>query len=300
MRTSYASIDSDGCPLAATVRVPSGAGPHPAIVFTGPLTSLRDQAVRAYAEPLTDSGFLTLTFDHRNFGESGGLPRQHEDPQGKLADLRAAVAALLRRPDVDGHRIALCGISIGGGYALQAAASDPRVAAVVTVAGAFNSPLRTLRRLGPERYRAMLSQLLSAARGPNGEPSYLPVVSSGPGPAMIAGEEQHAYYMTGSGRSPHWINRITVASAYHLMTFDALSAADLIAPTPILVVHGRQDGYCSPELAREVHERAGGPKKLVWLDTESHVDIYGQMTLLSIAVEEITTFLADQWRRRPG
>jgi uncharacterized protein len=291
-RTSSTVLDSEGCPLAATIRVPAGPPPYPAIVFTGPLTSVRDQVVGGYAEALSRRGVLTLAFDHRNFGESGGLPRQHEDPQGKLADLRAAVTAVQRRRDVHPDRIALGGISIGGGYALRAAASDPRVAAVVTVAGAFNSPARHFRQLGPRRYRELLGQFLPAEPAAGAEPRYLPVVTSGSGPAMVAGDEQHAYF-TGRGRSRHWVNRITLASAYHLMTFDALSAVDLIT-TPLLVIHGRQDDYCSPELAREVYDRAPGPKRLVWLDTASHVDVYDHPALVSAAAEEIAAFLTAQ------
>jgi uncharacterized protein len=38
---------------------------------------------------------VTVTIDPRNFGESGGEPRQREDPAGKLADLRAACTAAI-------------------------------------------------------------------------------------------------------------------------------------------------------------------------------------------------------------
>jgi fermentation-respiration switch protein FrsA (DUF1100 family) len=294
MRGISIVIDSDGCPLAATVRVPRGDPPYPAVLLTGPLSSVRDQAVARYAEPLTERGFLTVTVDHRNFGESGGHRRQHEDPEGKLADLRSAVTELRRREDVDPDRIALCGLSLGGGYALRAAATDPRVAAVVCVAGGFNSPAHTFRRLGPERYQAMLRELLDIERTPGGEPAYLPVVSEGNGPAMLAGEEHYDYYMTGGGRSQHWVNRITTASAYHLMTFDALSAAELIAPTPILLVHRRNDRYCSPQLAQMVYERAGGRKKLVWMDADRHVDLYDHPQLVARVVDEVADFLADR------
>src|SRR5690348_16985857 len=83
----------------------------------------------------------TLASDHRGFGGSGGRP-QHEDSQGKLADLRAAVSHLAARDDVDPARIAVVGVCLGGGYAVRAAAQDPRVKAVAGVAGGYNSPER--------------------------------------------------------------------------------------------------------------------------------------------------------------
>ena len=291
MTTFHTVLDSAGCRLAATVGIPAGQPPFPAIVFTGPLTGVRDQVVAGYAERLGELGFVTLTLDHRNFGESGGQPRQHEDPQGKLRDLRTAVAALIELPEVAADRIALFGISLGGGYALQAAVTDPRVAAVVCVAGAFNSPLRTFRKLGPRAYRQVLERFLPAESGPDGEAAYLPVVAAGDGPAMIAGAEQYAYFASHRGRSSHWENRITAASAYNLILFDALSAADLLGELPLLLVHGRRDDYCSPDVAREVYQRAAGPKKLVWLDTDCHVDLYDRSDLVSRAVEETAAFL---------
>src|SRR6516162_11404459 len=95
----------DGLRLAGDLRVPAQRGPAPALVFTGPFTGVRDQVTGLYAERLAAAGFATLAFDHRNFGESGGRPRRHEDPQGKLADLRAAVSFLRERPEADPERI---------------------------------------------------------------------------------------------------------------------------------------------------------------------------------------------------
>jgi dienelactone hydrolase len=87
------------------------------VVLTGPLTGVRQQVTGHYAERLHRHGSSTLAFDHRGFGESGGR-RAHEDSQGKLADLRAAVG-----------RIGVVGVCLGGGYAVRTAAADPRIAA---------------------------------------------------------------------------------------------------------------------------------------------------------------------------
>ena len=112
---------------------------------------MKDQVVGNYAERLADEGFVTLAFDHRNFGDSEGEPRQHEDSAGKLADLRDAVGYLASRPEVDPDRIAVVGVCLGGGYAVRAGAFDPRVRAIAGVGGAYNSPHRLQERLGAGR-----------------------------------------------------------------------------------------------------------------------------------------------------
>ena len=103
---------------------------------------MKDQVVGNYAARLADEGFVTLAFDHRNFGDSEGEPRQHEDAAGKLADLRDAVGYLASRPEVDPDRVAVVGVCLGGGYAVRAGAFDPRVRAIAGVGGAYNSPHR--------------------------------------------------------------------------------------------------------------------------------------------------------------
>ena len=107
----------------------------------------RSRASRTRSSATTPSGsptkgFVTLAFDHRNFGDSEGEPRQHEDSAGKLADLRDAVGYLASRPEVDPDRIAVVGVCLGGGYAVRAGAFDPRVRAIAGVGGAYNSPHR--------------------------------------------------------------------------------------------------------------------------------------------------------------
>ena len=146
---------SEGIELVGDLRLP-GVGPGavgvaeaeagigdgwPAVVLTGPFTGVKEQVTGSYAELLAAAGFVTLAFDHRGFGESGGR-RQHEDSQGKLADLRAAVSALAARAEVDPARIGLAGICLGGGYAIRAAAQDPRVRAVAGNRGRLQQPGR--------------------------------------------------------------------------------------------------------------------------------------------------------------
>jgi dienelactone hydrolase len=85
---SEVTFVSDGLELAGHLRVPSQTtGPGPGLIFTGPLTGVKEQVTGHYADALAQRGYVTLAFDHRGFGASEGRPRHHEDPAGKLADL---------------------------------------------------------------------------------------------------------------------------------------------------------------------------------------------------------------------
>lgn len=277
---------SDGIDLVGELRVPDGPRPGPAVVLTGPFTGVKEQVVGHYAELLTAAGFATLAFDHRGFGESGGR-RGHEDSQGKLADLRAAVDLLAARDEIDPARIGIVGICLGGGYAVRAAAADPRLAAVAGIAGGYNSPAWLVERMGLAAYRLALRSMVDRYD------DHLPAVAPDGEDAAMGGAEPYAYYGTDRSASPRWANRVTVGSQHSLMTFDALGAAALLGSTPLLVVHGRTDAYCAPELAAELHRRATGEKRIVWLDCEQHIDLYDAAPWVTRAVDATADFLRD-------
>ena len=286
-------LDADGITLVGDLRVPPPGGRAAGLVFTGPFTGVRDQVTGLYAERLAAAGYVTLAFDHRNFGESQGQPRRHEDPQGKLADLRAAVSFLRARPEVDPERIGAIGICLGGGYALKFAAFDPRVKVFAGIAGAYNTPYAMRSGMGPDHYRQVLASFTAVSEDHDhgGAVQYVPAVAA-EGEAAMPGDEPFAYYGTGRGSSASWENSVTRTSVRELLTVDNMIGADFLSPVPGLIVHGVQDAFCSPDGAREAYERMGEPKRLVWLDATLHIDLYDTEPFVSQAVEAVTGFLA--------
>jgi uncharacterized protein len=285
---------ADGITLTGDLRVPSAGDRGPGLVFTGPFTGVRDQVTGLYADRLAAAGYVTLAFDHRNFGESQGQPRRHEDPQGKLADLRAAVSFLRARPEVDPERVGAVGICLGGGYALKFAAFDPRVKVFAGIAGAYNTPYAMRSGMGPDGYRQALASFAAAAEehDQGGEVQYIPAVAT-EGEAAMPGDEPFAYYGTGRGASAYWENSVTRASVRELLTVDNMAGADFLSPTPGLIVHGVEDAYCSPEGATEAYERMGEPKRIVWLDSKLHIDLYDNQRFVTQAVAAVAAFLTE-------
>jgi len=285
MTVERVTFEADGLTIVGELHLP-GDGPGdggPGLVLTGPFTGVKEQVVGTYARRLAEAGIAALAFDHRGFGEGAGR-RQHEDAAGKLADLRAAVGFLAAHPAVDAVRLGLLGICLGGGYAVRAAAFDPRVRAVAGVAGAYNSPAAFSAGMGVDAYRAALAGFLDA--GPDAR---MPAVSPD-GPAAMGGREPWEYYGTDRSASPHWVNEVTAASLYSLMTLDVVSSAALLERTPLLIVHGTHDDYCSPAGAQAVYDRAPGPKSIQWIETTNHIELYDSKPHLDQAVDALVAF----------
>ena len=124
--------------------------PTSTYVVMGPVSSVKEQSPLQYATRLAASGAVALTFDPRCFGESEGEPRQFDDPQRKVADLRAAADFLLARPGVDPTTLTMLGICMGCNWAAQAVADDDRFRRAIFVAGSYSIRSRRLEAAGGE------------------------------------------------------------------------------------------------------------------------------------------------------
>ncbi|HEY0323519.1 MAG TPA: alpha/beta fold hydrolase [Pyrinomonadaceae bacterium] len=141
------SVQAKGFKLAGTLLLPKmGKRPFPAVVMsTGSGQEERDSKLpgledykpfRQIAEYLAARGIAVLRADDRGIGSSGGAETLMTSTTFDFADdVRAQVAYLRTRSDIDPARISVIGHSEGGVIAPLVAASDPKLAAIVLLAG---------------------------------------------------------------------------------------------------------------------------------------------------------------------
>jgi fermentation-respiration switch protein FrsA (DUF1100 family) len=151
-----------GQPLAGTLVIPDGPGPHPAAVIVsgfGPGT--RDGALSggprgglyaAWARQLAARGVMALRYDKRGTGDSPGPALGWLDLPGLTSDADSAIEWLAAQPAADPSRTGAIGHSQGGDIALRAGRTA-RADRVVTMA----APARPLRRLGEGIRRIIVS-----------------------------------------------------------------------------------------------------------------------------------------------
>jgi uncharacterized protein len=260
-----------------------------AVLVAGAMTGVKEQVAGRYAERIAEAGFITLALDHRHFGESEGEPRQHEDPAKKMEDFKNAVSFMFSLEGIDRERIGACGISMGGGYMLQLAAFDRRIKAISIVASGLNLGDTLSEMLGKEGFVNFLKEFNKARQKhyETGEVQYIPAVSTDNKPAAMTGDEPFEYYGTSRAWSPGWVNRYTTESIENLISYNAVPYAHHVSPTPLLVVHGRNDKYCFPKFAQQVYNEAGEPKEILWLDTTNHIDLYDNERYVGTAISKI-------------
>ena len=120
-----------GITLVGDLYIPKNAsGKLSAIAVSGPFGAVKEQSSGLYAQTLAERGFVTLAFDPSYTGESGGQPRNVPSPEINTEDFSAAVDYLGTLDNVNRDNIGILGICGWGGFALNAAVSDPRIKAV--------------------------------------------------------------------------------------------------------------------------------------------------------------------------
>ncbi|WP_433870873.1 alpha/beta hydrolase family protein [Saccharopolyspora sp. CA-218241] len=156
---------TDGTPLAGTLTLPAGAGPHPAVLLlhgSGPLDrdgntrKLRVDLGPQLAAALAARGIATLRYDRRGVGATPGDPRATGFTDNR-EDAAAAVRALSARPEIRPGAVAVVGHSEGSLHAMALAARDD-VRAVVLLAG--------YARAGEEAMRWQARSLLGTMPAP--------------------------------------------------------------------------------------------------------------------------------------
>ena len=142
-------VSAKSLTLACTLLVPKNAKRRLPVVVTStgsgqqtrdepiPIPGLEDYKLfRQVGESLASHSIAVLRCDDRGVGDSTGLDTLASATTFDFADdVRAQVASLRTRSDIDPDRIAIIGHSEGGVIAPMVAASDKRLAAIVLMAG---------------------------------------------------------------------------------------------------------------------------------------------------------------------
>lgn len=254
---------------------------YPAIVFNGPIGSIKEQTQSTYAKYMTSLGYITLVFDNTTFGESTGEPRRVEAADVKISDIKAAVDYMLTLEYVDPDRLGGIGICGGGGYMAYAASQDKRIKAYAGI-----SPFGMMGE-GFGGFGGDTSEM-EAARD---------AYEAGTAPATYGrsiqpGSLEAAYYLDPRrGAVPNYRNIGSVTwGSLNSTEYNLQAGMESLAPTPILVVAPEQYLMNTAEQMYETY--TGTDKEHYVLEGSSHYETYDLEPWVSMTVEYLEAFFA--------
>src|SRR5580693_1181696 len=154
------SYYSDGLKLSGILATPdnAGKGPFPGVVLVPGFMSTADAFFPGFADELNAGGFVALTMDFRGFGESEGT-RGEVIPYLQIYDASNAISYLQSLPEVNPDKIAILGVSLGGGEVAYIAARDRRVKAVASMVLVGDGERRMRRFRTEQQWQTLMKKV---------------------------------------------------------------------------------------------------------------------------------------------
>jgi len=266
------TFDAEGTTLRGWLYRPTGNTKAPAIIMTHGWSCIKELYLDKYAEAFARNGYAVLAYDHRNFGESDGYPRQEIDPWQQVRDYRHAITFMQTQPFVDPERIGIWGTSYSGGHVLVVSAIDKRVKCVVSQVPTISGWQGMLRRIFPAHWENMRKQFdQDRTNRFQGEPAQLvPVVPIPNNTTEVSHGSPDAWeFFTGKNapqtdqwRFEKWRNEVTLRSIELYSEYEPGSYIERISPTPLLMLVAENDVVAVTDEALKAFNQAREIKKL--------------------------------------
>lgn len=292
-------VNRFGITIAADMYVPENVeGKVAAIAVSGPFGAVKEQSSGLYAQTLAERGFLTIAFDPSFTGESGGQPRNVASPDLNTEDFSAAVDYLTTLDNVDAERIGILGICGWGGFAVNAAANDTRIKAIVA------STMYNMSRVSANGYndaadnadaRYEMRRQLNAQRTEDAKNGTYKRSVMNPKPADDAPQfmkDYYDYYKTKRGYHKRSINSgqgWNVTSSLAFLNAPLNTYAGEIR-NAVMLVHGEKahSRYFSEDTFKMLR---GDNKQLLIVPDANHTDLYDNLE--KIPFDKIEQFYRD-------
>jgi uncharacterized protein len=249
---------------------------YPALAVAHPFGGVKEQTSGNYARKMAEKGYVTLAFDASHQGESGGYPRDTENPSERLEDIRCAVDYLTTLPIVDVERIGLLGVCAGGSYVLGVGPTEMRPKAIAAVS---IWDMGMMAREGwpvPYDRKQLLveigKQRTAEARGltirrDDGIP---PKEALENAPQII--KESYNYYRTPRAQQSTSRSVFVFTDFSRLMDFNYYARIEDIAPRPVLFIVGTKAATLF--MSKPGYEQAAQPKEWFEVPGATHHSLY--------------------------
>lgn len=301
---------SDGTRLSGLLHLPADYNPdqkRPAMVICHGRFAIKEWVPSRWIPHFVEAGYVCLSFDYRNLGESDGTPGTII-PQNEVTDVLSAITFLQQQPEVNPDAIGALGWGLGGGVAVSAAARDTRIKAVVCASGVANGREYGKVGLSNEQWDSIQHSISQdkITRVINGRSKKIPraLVLGAPDVKTETVNQQQSWYdslaaIVGAERASDSVklgipNEITLESMEALYNFFPDAEVHAITPRPLLVIHSVEDHEFPFAHIVKLYDQAHQPKQLIEVHGAGHLDwIDPTHSTSKIYIPQVVSWIRD-------
>ena len=273
---TYRDIEftSVGATLRGRLYLPTGNNKNlPMVIMAhGFSATINGMVADKYAEEFYKAGFAVLLYDHRNFGISGGTPRQELNYWVQCRGYIDALNFVYSLSNIDKQKIALWGDSISSAEVLTIGAIDERVKAIIGQVPAFGDvevPFNESKKMMQNIKKLLLNEHLEKLE--KEKVASMAVVSPNQQNMNSALKELTAFrwFIEYGGRfNTGWVNSVSFSTFKNApKTYNrGIAATSLKAPVLLVVAKNDEMEGASDIIAKSVFDKITQPKEIVFID----------------------------------
>lgn len=267
--------------LAATLTLPEGPGPHPAVILiSGSGPQDRDETIMGHkpflvlADHLSRRGIAVLRYDDRGIGRSSGdfASATSVDFSG---DAEGALDFLKSRPEIDATRIGFVGHSEGGIVAPMVAARRDEVAFLVLLAGTAVPGADVMLAQGEAIMKTMGAPEAARAQNRQIQQQLFEAVRTTPDPEALSAKAAEILAAAPEPQRSAQVRQVTAPWMRFFITYDPVPALRRVK-CPVLALFGELDlqvlpGQNAPVLEQALREAGNKRVEIHLLEGLNHL-----------------------------
>ncbi|SEQ33055.1 Serine aminopeptidase, S33 [Rosenbergiella nectarea] len=255
--------------IVLTLRSPTGGTKNPLIILCHGFCGIRDILLPDFAEAFTHTGYSTITFDYRGFGDSDG-ERGRLVPTQQIDDIHSVVNWAKEQSTLDAQRIGLWGTSFGGCHVFGAAVNDPAIKCIVSqLAFADGEDIVTGKMSATEKeaFISTLNKMVDKQKR-TGKEMFVGINR------VLSDAESTLFFEENRALHPKMDIKIPFLTVRETLLYKpALNAAQVTCPT--LIVIAGQDKVNPPAQGRALFDAVRSQQKRLYEESDArHYDIY--------------------------
>ncbi|QZY35327.1 alpha/beta hydrolase [Enterobacter cancerogenus] len=255
--------------IAVTLRRPADSVKAPVVILCHGFCGIQEILLPRYAEAFTQAGFATITFDYRGFGENGG-ERGRLVPALQIEDICSVIDWAEAQSEIDGHRIALWGTSLGACHVFAAAVERPRIKGIISQMGFADGEAIVTGKMDEQEKQGFVATLdkMVEKRERLGKEMFVAITK------VLGDEESKAFFEANKERYPSMDIKIPFLTVYETLNYKPYQNAEKVN-CPTLVVVAGNDTVNEPQQGVALYDSVEADDKTLYVEEGAkHYDLY--------------------------